>query len=526
MSADTSWKIHLSALKEKRRVHSQKASSQVESSSMLKVVSPGTPIAGDDNSDIAIVDDASEDISLRDSYLQRKILDELSASTTWLAASLEADEDYQSRSRSDNIHDITPDAKQAMRPGPGTSMQEAQDKAVLFSSPPSMAEEKAESKLDQSINTGAKGIGSSRAEEKETYNLHETPPASPDHRSRGRPTLTTSPSSHASKFESTAVMKVTPVTVPTGKEAGRLIISPGRERGEFARRLELAEMSEVEERSTPSESSQQRPDEWKAAVTSDGRTYYYNRQTRISAWKVPVGGKLAPSAPLSSPPSSSSRVRCDTQRAEDAVLSDSLGLFCMFCGVAPTSLGVSLLAHLDECQRCDLASEEVVDVVMKLAAKLGTGRHTISKRENSALASRASHVSSSGTRDSAKYSESFDSFVEGEDSRGGEDGGPQLTSEIWKSEKCTYCSRTFAPGRLAYHEPSCRNAHSFGKVVPFDAQRKRVAGTQMEFSPSGLPKPATPSKMGATPSPNKPGSSQSARERLTPSSSGRPSSRR
>ena len=112
MSADTSWKIHLSALKEKRRVHSQKASSQVESSSMLKVVSPGTPIAGDDNSDIAIVDDASEDISLRDSYLQRKILDELSASTTWLAASLEADADYQSRSRSDNIHDITPDAKQ------------------------------------------------------------------------------------------------------------------------------------------------------------------------------------------------------------------------------------------------------------------------------------------------------------------------------------------------------------------------------------------------------------------------------
>ena len=135
MSSDTSWKSHLSALKEKQRVHSEKAKSQVESSSsILNVVSPGTPVIGVDNSDIGIVNDASEDISLRDSYLQRKILDELSASTTWLAASLEAD-DYKHRSISENVCNVTPDNKQVIGAGSDSFTHVAQDKAVLFSSP-------------------------------------------------------------------------------------------------------------------------------------------------------------------------------------------------------------------------------------------------------------------------------------------------------------------------------------------------------------------------------------------------------
>ena len=286
-----SWKSHLSTLKEKRRVHSQiAAKAEVESSSVLNVVSPGTPIVGVDKSDSGIVEEASEEISLRDSYLQRKILDELTASTTWLAASLEADADYQRRSRSENIHNISPDAKQVMGSGRDPLVHEAQEKAVLFNSPSAMAERKGESKLDQSITPGAKGADSSEADEKEIYNMHETPPTSPDHRSRGKPTFTKSPSTHSNHFDSMSAMKATPVVVPIEKEAGRLVISPGRERGEseFARRLEQAERSELEEdRSVPADQSQhQRPDEWKAAVTSDGRTYY-NRRTRVSAWKVP-----------------------------------------------------------------------------------------------------------------------------------------------------------------------------------------------------------------------------------------------
>ena len=57
-------------------------------------------------------------------------------------------------------------------------------------------------------------------------------------------------------------------------------------------------------------------------------------------------------------------------------MTESPGLYCMFCGIAPTSRVVSLLAHLDECERCDLASEDAIEVVMKLAAKLGMGRHS------------------------------------------------------------------------------------------------------------------------------------------------------
>ena len=186
-------------------------------------------------------------------------------------------------------------------------------------------------------------------------------------------------------------------------------------------------------------------------------------------------------------------------------MTESPGLYCMFCGIAPTSRVVSLLAHLDECERCDLASEDAIEVVMKLAAKLGMGRHS-SNIGHSTLA--ASHASSSGSRESAKYSESFDSYVEGGETQiQRSEEHPQLE---WKSEKCAYCARTFAPGRLAYHEPSCRNAHSFGKAKPYDAQRKRVTGTQMEFSPSGLPKPMTPSKTG-TPSPSKTSSRPSSR---------------
>ena len=162
---------------------------------------------------------------------------------------------------------------------------------------------------------------------------------------------------------------------------------------------------------------------------------------------------------------------------------------------------------------------------MKLAGKLGTVGQINTNKGNYILASQVSNANSTGTRDSiAKYSESFDSYVEGEELREGE-MDPRVTGDSWKSEKCTYCGRTFAPGRLSHHEPSCRNAHSFGKVVPFDTQRKRVAGTQMEFSPRCLTKPATPSKTG-TPSPIKPGSSQSSRERRTLSSSNRPSSSR
>ena len=169
-------------------------------------------------------------------------------------------------------------------------------------------------------------------------------------------------------------MKATPVIFPSKMKAERLDISPGRERGdsEFARKLDQADMNDTEGRIAHVESLQ-RPDEWKAATTSDGRTYYYNRKTRVSAWKVPFGGKLAaPSTSSLSSSSSSSRVPGDERQTKNTVVTQSSGLFCMFCGAAPARLGLSLLAHLDECQRCDLASEEVVDVVMKLAGKLGT----------------------------------------------------------------------------------------------------------------------------------------------------------
>ena len=128
-------------------------------------------------------------------------------------------------------------------------------------------------------------------------------------------------------------------------KAERLDISPGRERGdsEFARKLDQADMNDTEGRIAHVESLQ-RPDEWKAATTSDGRTYYYNRKTRVSAWKVPFGGKLAaPSTSSLSSSSSSSRVPGDERQTKNTVVTQSSGLFCMFCGAAPARLGLPCL---------------------------------------------------------------------------------------------------------------------------------------------------------------------------------------
>jgi hypothetical protein len=400
-----------------------------------------------------------------------------------------------------------------------------------------------------------------------------------------------SPSSHigGSASASAAASAKAAIVLPSDKEAGRMVISPGRDKkdSDFARRLKLSEdsfdgsssagagdggeckqMGQEQRRlprraaaaaaaaaeassssssgSSSSSSSSSTAvsttrDEWKAASTSAGRTYYYNRRTRVSAWKLPEGATLvesSASATTGSSSSSSSSSPIKQQPYSSSSLGSSgtysthaparvapLPLYCMFCGAHPAGgdgEDVSLAAHMQECTSCDLTNRDVVEAVCALAAAIGIvqpafnsavsvgGKGTSSSRQqqqqqplggndnpqyqqNQLAASRASSSVASST---AKYTEdSFDSFTD-----------MTMTSREQQEEQCEYCARTFAAGRLVHHEPSCREAHSFRKV-PFDAARKRQAGTAMELfmpkSPSSLPKPPTPTSGGSRPSSRK-----------------------
>ena len=503
--ADTSWKSHLAILR-KRRLKgisgSSSSKTEVEGKAreeeeeeevhMIGVVSPGTPTVSPQSKGFAdhekvLGDEEEEEMSLRDSYLQRRIL-EITSSTSWLSASVDDDEPHHDNAPRPYLKNVvSPDivveagqaeSGQARSAAKGYLSDDAQEKDV-FSLGSSTRRN-----FKKDFDLGTKDTGD------EELALHHgrSPPTTPTRNANDQcqPLQSESPSTHTSA-SATAAKKVN-VTLPGEKASGRIIISPGRnkEDSEFARRLQLSESyrdNENEEKDVTAngdsiprinERDTGASNEWKAARTSDGRTYYYNRRSRVSAWKLPKGAKLVESgqphnrnnAPLS---------------VQSSVSQAKTGLFCMFCGVNPSEEGGTLEAHLSMCSRLDVKDSDAIHIVYALSAKMGLSNGTSS----SVVGSRHSQASQAS---SVKYEDSFDSFVLFEAEQG-----------PGEKEKCHFCGRTFAMGRLAHHEPSCRDSHSF-KKVPYDSGRKRTQGTPLEFHPSRSPaeprsgsKPNTPS---------------------------------
>ena len=481
---DMSWKSHLATLRKKNRMKSGDAATSAsetgeESRAMIGVVSPETPLVSPDvkqelrdADDEAIGEDGEDALSLRDSYLQRRIL-EITSSTSWLSASMD-DEQVRSSSQA--------------------GVKESFKKVV------SPADEE-----DRRV--GRVGRPSDETHEKDIFEFQIQPqedPSTPTRKTgdRYQPVQSESPSTHMSA--STASKKAS-ITLPSEKAIGRISISPGREKkdSEFARRLKLngnfkdddgdgsdgrrqhqqQQDEEKQERNTKIAGDTKKiaevEDVWKTALTSDGRMYYYNRRTRMSSWKLPDGATLAnPSQPSRHDRLTQSAASRET--TETTETTNAFGLFCMFCGTNLSGHGSSLDKHLDTCLKFDIKSSDAISAVCILASKMGimsgAGFSILESQQSRSQASQSSSV---------RYEDSFDSFDER-----ASDG----------KERCEYCSRTFAKGRLAHHERACRDSHAF-KKVPYDSGRKRVQGTQLEFhvrSPSAFDKPH-PARSGSKP---------------------------
>jgi hypothetical protein len=504
MMADTSWKSHLAALKHRRNKKSGVSDSSKSPSDlaareevhMIGVVSPETPMMSPEEKVFGkhgkiSREEEEQELSLRDSYLQRRIL-EITSSTSWLSASVDDEENGGNR-REYLKNVVSPEGADG---GEKSGQGAAAGKEYLSDD----AQEKDVFSFQSSTSGNCKkdfGEGSKRTSHDEEVSLHRgrSPPTTPTRSAKDQyqPMLSESPSTHHTA--STTATKKANVKLPSEKASGRIVISPGRKKedSEFARRLRLSEGckddKEDEEKSgamndgilTGKDAREATlEDEWKIATTSDGRKYFYNRRSRVSAWKLPDGARLVESAGQSH-----SRQHTTCASVQSSVSQVKTGLFCMFCGVNPSVEGSSLEGHLNSCSRFDVKDGDAIQTVYTLAAKMGllTGASVLGDRQSQA--SQLSQVSMGSQR----YEDSFDSFASTTD---GDQG--------LEKEKCNYCGRTFAMGRLAHHEPSCRESHSF-KTVPWDSGRKRTQGTALEFhhakSPSEKPrsgsKPNTPS---------------------------------
>ena len=167
-------------------------------------------------------------------------------------------------------------------------------------------------------------------------------------------------------------------------------------------------------------------------------TCYYNRRTRISSWKLPDGATLLDSSHQRKQETISHSA---TSSSIDEKLRNKSGMYCMFCGLNASEHGSTLDEHLNMCTKFDSRSSDAVMDVHILARRMGI----LVIDDSLELGSRQSQNSQS----SIKYEDSFDSFVSGEDTRASQ-----------SKEKCQYCGRTFAMGRLTHHERACRDAHA------------------------------------------------------------------
>ncbi len=184
-------------------------------------------------------------------------------------------------------------------------------------------------------------------------------------------------------------------------------------------------------------------DEWKEALTGDGKIYYYNRRTRESAWNLP------PNAKLYQPPVEG-REQSFSKSQELFQVKEIPYLFCLYCGVKDTALNIA-----EHIQNCNYQPANLEYNGKNRLRSLGIIYKCVMEQQQE-----------------------------------GETIDLRSSAMKEKVEQCDTCGRTFALGRLNIHIRAnvCKTQE---KRAAFDSRQKRMNGTAMQFASPGHP-PRTP----------------------------------
>ena len=280
-----------------------------------------------------------------------------------------------------------------------------------------------------------------------------TPPRPPQETLDKKPVMSDhSPTCHQQLRSTTVAASVLPAQVMMADKSN-IKISPTRlkDESEFGKSLEECARVERGESATATqpqncsitevnESSNEVEviDEWKEALTSDGKIYYYNRRTRKSTWRLP------PDAKLYEPPIENEE---NMNRQENTkVVGETASLFCLYCGVKDDALNVA--EHMKSCHQ---AASQVYSGENRLKALKIIQRCVLEHQQE----------------------------------------GETIYNDMKADEQCNICSRTFSSKRsLTLHMKACKAQDQ--RTVPFDSRQKRMNGTAMQQFAASSPEPKTP----------------------------------
>ena len=349
----------------------------------------------------------------------------------------------------------------------------------------------------------------------------------PQPQHRAGPEVTDSPSTTQLTSQSSKAVAVQHILLPADKEAGRISVSPTSSRRDSAFGRQLQASGEGAEAGAPhtrpgherGRGAQHQPaDEWKVAHTEHGKKYYYNRRTRVSAWRLPPGALCAETEGGQPAPRSNQQQRqpgsVDTQsahvpggfaearsyaaeagavatshvqrpqeqahelaQAQDTaveyptVAGAGVSLHCIFCGEQESALGLPYFEHMAACINSDSSdSTGVLQCINGYLTQL-------------AGTQRAQHMSSASAP-----AEADGDFDWNEQSYRDYSASCALALN---QVGCSICGRTFADeSRLGKHAPAC--LESSIKRAPYSGSRRRIVGTPMELLPARFISPGSP----------------------------------
>lgn len=279
-------------------------------------------------------------------------------------------------------------------------------------------------------------------------------------------------------------------------------------------------------------------DEWKEAISPEGKIYYYNRRTRESSWRVPANAVIVR---LDNPaPTSAAPTPARLAPAPAAVPLSTASLHCPACAAPLAALAAveasstpdagvfSFRRHVTACLGRAIAASSGSSSGSRAAISgalrdLRAAIDAVGMEEDldslDASSSRAAPQSSdqvSRVADAVFRPFPFDdqlSFLSPDllDHSHSQSESQSYADETMTTvEVCPDCGRRFALGRLEKHRVGCRTINQ--KVVPSNSARKRIVGTPMELFLPGAAG-VTPKRGGSVVTPEESGlKPRSARE--------------
>jgi len=181
---------------------------------------------------------------------------------------------------------------------------------------------------------------------------------------------------------------------------------------------------------SPSHTDHKATDEWKEAVTPEGKHYFYNRRTRESVWRAPSDGIIVPLPNQNQQEQLQEDKKKEQEQEQEQVTSPE--------------------------ETKQLAQQHN----LRNKAKLNRAREQFELLVDRCL-----------THDENSLNRFFD-FCSSELTL--------VQHTEGETEQCPECARVFSRGRLQKHRVGCATIRETRQ--PSDSARKRIVGTPMEFS--------------------------------------------